>query len=307
MIADFEDFVTWMFVTIDDLWQNIAPMDDRPGPDPTSCSDSELITIAMVSECRGWDRETHLMVEWEPYRSRFPRFPERSRFNRRRRNLRFAINHIRPLITDGVDVAQDAYGVIDGLPLPVMEFHLAPQRSRDWDANGATFGSCASKKKTSFGYRLNLVTTSGGVILDFERTSANADARDAAEDLLPLHPGRTYLGDKGDVSADLVARLRDHGVELITLRRENQHDQLPDAMKRLVTRFRKIIETVNGQLTEQFNIEHNYAHSFWGLCARLSTKLSAHTLCIYLNRRLGNPEWLKIKGLAFATGAETNP
>jgi len=40
MIADFEDFVTWMFVTIDDLWQKIAPMYDRPGPDPTSCSDS---------------------------------------------------------------------------------------------------------------------------------------------------------------------------------------------------------------------------------------------------------------------------
>jgi len=41
MIADFEDFVTWMFVTIDDLWQKIAPMYDRPGPDPTSCSDRE--------------------------------------------------------------------------------------------------------------------------------------------------------------------------------------------------------------------------------------------------------------------------
>jgi hypothetical protein len=153
---------------------------------------------------------------------------------------------------------------------------------------------------------LNLVTTSGGVILAVELTSANADERDAAEDLVPLHPGRTYLGDTGSVSADLVARLRGHGVELITLRRENPHDQLPDAMKRVITRFREIIETVNGQLTEQFNIEHNYAHSFWGLCARLYTKLSAHTLCISLNRRLGNPDWLKIKGLAFATGAETN-
>jgi hypothetical protein len=101
MIADFEDFVTWMFVTIDDLWQNIAPLYDRPGPDPTSYSDSELITIVIVSECRSWDRETHLMVEWKPYRSLFPRFPERSRLNRRRRNLMFAINHIRQIITDG--------------------------------------------------------------------------------------------------------------------------------------------------------------------------------------------------------------
>ena len=303
MIASFEDFVTWMFVTIDDLWQQIAPVYDRPGPEPTACSDSELITIAIVSECRGWDRETHLMAEWKPYRSLFPHFPERSRFNRRRRHLMFAINHIRQLITAGLDVAQDAYGIIDGLPLPVMNFHLAPQRSRDWDAHGATFGHCASKKQPYFGYRLNLVITSGGVILDFELTAANADERDAAKDLLPLYPGRTFLGDKGYVSADLAEYLLRYGVKLLALRRENQHEQLPEPVRRLVTRFRELIETVNGQLTEQFNLEHNYAHSFWGLCARLYTKLAGHTLCIYLNRRLGNPEWLQIKGLAFATGA----
>jgi hypothetical protein len=303
MIADFEDFVTWMYVTIDDVWQHIAPLYARPGAEPTSCSDSELITIAIVSECRGWDRETHLAAEWQPYRHLFPRLPERSRYNRRRRNLMFAINQIRQVIVAGLDVAQDAYGAIDGLPLPVMYFHMAPQRTRDWDAHGATFGYCASKNETYFGYHLNLVITLGGVILDFELTAANADERDAAEDLLPLHPGRTYLADKGYVSADLAERLRRYGVILVTLRRENQHEQLPAPLKRLVTRFREMIETVNGQLTEQLNIEHNYAHSFWGLCARLYTKLAAHTLCVYLNRRLGNPEWLQIKGLAFATGA----
>jgi hypothetical protein len=303
MIADFEDFVTWMYVTIDDLWQQIAPLYARPGAEPTSCSDSELITIAIVSECRGWDRETHLAAEWQPYRHLFPRLPERSRYNRRRRNLMFAINQIRQVIVAGLDVAQDAYGAIDGLPLPVMYFHMAPQRTRDWDAHGATFGYCASKNETYFGYHLNLVITLGGVILDFELTAANADEREAAEDLLPLHPGRTYLADKGYVSADLAERLRRYGVILVTLRRENQHEQLPAPLKRLVTRFREMIETVNGQLTEQLNIEHNYAHSFWGLCARLYTKLAAHTLCVYLNRRLGNPEWLQIKGLAFATGA----
>ncbi len=208
MIADFEDFVTWMYVTIDDAWKQIASLYDRPGADPTTCRDSELITIAIVSECRGWDRETHLIAEWQPYQSLFPRLPERSRYNRRRRNLMHAINQIRSMIVHGLDIAQDAYGLIDGLPLPVMEFHLAPQRSRDWDAHDATFGYCASKKKTYFGYRLNLVTTSGGLILDFELTSANADERQAAEDMLPLYPGRTFLADKGYVSEDLAARLR---------------------------------------------------------------------------------------------------
>ena len=299
MITDFDDFVTWMLVIIDDLWQGIAPLYRRPGPDPSSCSDSELITVAVVSECRTWDRETVAMQEWTAYRHLFPRLPERSRFNRRRRNLIGAINQIRQLVLTMLDVAQDAYGAIDSLPLPVVAFHLAPQRSRDWDAHGATFGYCASKKQTFFGYRLHLVVTLGGVILDFELTAANADERDAAADMLPAHKGRTFLGDKGYVQAQLAAELATSGVRLVAARRAKERMQLPDMLKRLIKRFRQIIETVNGQLSDQFAIKQNYAHSFWGLCARLYTKLTAHTLCLYLNRLLGNPDWLQIKGLAF--------
>jgi hypothetical protein len=86
---------------------------------------------------------------------------------------------------------------------------------------------------------------------------------------------------------------------LLTLPRVNQTAQRPPAVRRLINQMRQMIETVNGQLTEQFGIERNHAQSFWGLCARLYTKLTAHTLCLYLNRLLGNPEWLRIKALAF--------
>jgi hypothetical protein len=74
---------------------------------------------------------------------------------------------------------------------------------------------------------------------------------------------------------------------------------VPPAVRQTINRTRQIVETVNGQLTEQFNIEDNHAHSFRGLCARLYTKLTAHTLCIYLNRLLGEVEFLQIKHLAF--------
>jgi hypothetical protein len=71
------------------------------------------------------------------------------------------------------------------------------------------------------------------------------------------------------------------------------------AVRRLINSVQQIIETVNGQLTEQFYIEINHAHTFWGLCTRLHTKLAAHTLCVFLNRLLGNPNFLQIKSLAF--------
>ncbi len=81
--------------------------------------------------------------------------------------------------------------------------------------------------------------------------------------------------------------------------RANQKQQVSGEFKKWHNGIRQLIETVNGQLAGQLGIEKNYAHSFWGLCTRLYSKLTAHTLCIYLNRLLGMPEVLHIKALAF--------
>ena len=88
-------------------------------------------------------------------------------------------------------------------------------------------------------------------------------------------------------------------VLLLTVPRRNQRQQLPEAVRRLRNRWRQIVETANDQLTEQFAIGHHHAHTFWGLCARLYTKLAAHTPCVYLNRLLGAPDCLQLKALAF--------
>jgi len=299
MITDFDDFCTWMFVLIDDIWQVLAPLYTRPGPQP-DCSDSELMTLAIVGECREWDKETNLLAEWQGYRHLFPILPERSRFNRRRRQLMGALNHIRLMVLRVLDVAQDGQCVIDSLPVPVVQFHLVPASTGDWAAHGATFGYCATKKQTIYGYRLHLLITVGGAIIEFELTSANADEREAAQDMLAARHDLLVLGDKGYIKAALGEELWEScRIRLLALPRSNQHQQLSREVRRLVNQVRQIIETVNGQLTEQFQIESNHAHSFWGLCARLYTKLTAHTLCIYLNRLLGNPDWLQIKALAF--------
>jgi IS5 family transposase len=299
MITDFEDFCLYVFVIVDDIWKEIAPLFKRPGPSP-DCSDSELIAIALVSECRGWDTETELLDHWRPYLDLFPNFPERSRFNRRRRNLMLAINLIRKILLQHLDLSRDGHCVIDSLPVPVVAFHLVPSSSGDWAAHKARFGKVSSKKETIFGYKLHLLITLSGVILDFELAPANATDLKVGEELLSQHTDLTVLGDKGYVSADVAANLlRRNGIRLLALRRKNQKKQLPKFLVHTINKVRQIIETVNNQLSEQFGIERNRAHSTWGLCARLYTKLAAHTICIYINRLLGNPEPLQIKALAF--------
>jgi len=73
----------------------------------------------------------------------------------------------------------------------------------------------------------------------------------------------------------------------------------PSAANRHHQYTRAPVETINDQLEGQFRIGKNHAHTFGGLCARLASKLTAHTLCLYINRLLGKADALQIKALAF--------
>lgn len=299
MILDFDDFCLWMYVLVDDIWQQLADQFQRPGPAP-ECSDSELITMALVGECRGWDLETVMLCEWRAHRDLFPHVPSQSRFNRRRRNLMLGINVVRQAVLRCLDLAADSDCIIDSLPVPAVAFHLVPGSTGDWKAHGASFGRIASKKQVIFGYRLHLLITLNGVILDFELAPANATDLTIGCELLAEHRNLTVLGDKAYIGAPQAADLWQHNrIRLLTVPRRNQHIQMSAALQHLHSAVRQIIETVNDQLAEQLHVEINHAHTFWGLCTRLYTKLAAHTLCIYLNRLLGNADFLQIKRLAF--------
>jgi len=299
MIHDFEDFCTYTFVIVDDIIQRIAPVLKRPGPAP-DCRDSELIAMTLIGECRGWDVETELLSHMREHRALFPIIPSQSRFNRRRRNLMFIINLIRQVLLNWLDLAQDRQCLIDSLPVPIVQFYLVPSSTGDWKAYGARFGKVPSKSQTIFGYKLHLLVTLGGVILDFELAPANVADLTVGFELLSQHRDLDVLGDKAYISASHAAELwQGNRLRLLTLPRRNEKRQVAPKFKRLFNAARQIIETVNGQLSEQFNIETNHAHTFWGLCTRLYSKLTAHTLCIYINRLLGKPEHLQIKALAF--------
>jgi hypothetical protein len=290
-----------MYVVVDDIWLKIAPLFKRPGPVP-ECPDSELLAMALIGECRGWDIETEMLSQWQEHRDLFPVIPSQSRFNRRRRGLMQAFNLIRRVVLQCLDVAQDRQCVIDSLPLPIVQFHLVPASpaSGDWKARGSTFGKVPSKKQTIFGYKLHLLIAMNGVILDFELAPANEYDLEVGFELLAEHTNLQVLGDKAYISAAKAAQLwQENRIALQTIPRRNQRKQLPRAVQRLYNSVRQMIETVNAQLSNQFKIEVNHAHTFWGLCTRLYTKLAAHTLCIYLNRLIGKPAFLQIKALAF--------
>ena len=77
------------------------------------------------------------------------------------------------------------------------------------------------------------------------------------------------------VFAEVADELWQHNrIRLPILPRRNQKGwKHPKPVGRFYNSLRQIIETVNRQPAAQFNIETNHAHTLWGLCARLYTKL----------------------------------
>lgn len=301
MIHTFADLCTYVYVLIDERYRVLAaPYDRRPGP-RAAFTESEVITLTLVAELLGLDEESAFLAYLDRHhRALFPLLPERSRYNRRRRGLTEVTNRLRAglmhdLLPHLLPEERDLC-VIDSVPVPVVGFPHARGDHR-WYGEAA-YGYVASKKQTIYGYKLHLLITRSGLILDFALAPANHADGALTEQLLIDKAHLTALGDKGYVNGPLQAHLAARNdIVLLTPKRKNQRAPLPEALTQAINHFRQIVETINSQLTGQLHLQRNHAKSVAGLCARVQAKLTAHTVALYLNRLLGQP-LLALKPLA---------
>lgn len=309
-IHSFDDFCLWMYVMIDDWYQSKRALAKRTGPRPSSCSDSELLTMILVGECAGWRQETELLSHWKARRDLFPNLPSLSRFHRRRRQLVGAVQALHGDMVKAMGWAEDEVVILDSVPLSVVSRAHAAHASSDWRVHQASYGYAHTKRLPFYGYYLHLLLTASGVLLDWSLTSASTSDVAAGEDLLCHTPvplaRRLILADKGYTSAalrDVVQRERQARLLVLPKRRMRAAMGLPLALRRRFSSLRQRIETFNSQLAQQFAIEQTSAHSFEGMCVRLCAKLTAHVCCVYANWCLGTSshETLHIKHLAFSS------
>lgn len=294
MIASFTELCTYVYVVIDELYQAvIAPQDRRPGP-RGACSESAIITLTLVAELTGQDEEgPFLAYVRRNHPTLFPLLPERSRYNRRRRGLIEVTNRLRIALLQRLlrrlDTAERRLCLIDSLPVPVVGFAHARGSHRWYGA--AAYGYNAAKKQTFYGFKLHLLATHGGLVLDFALVPANRVDGELTAQLLSETARLVVLGDKAYLNAPLQAHLARHQeVTLLTPQRTNQTlAPQPHPLTPFLSSLRQAIETLNAQLAGQFQIERNRAKSVPGLCARIQAKLTAHTVGVYLNEWLGYP------------------
>lgn len=302
IITTFEDFILLVYTIIDDLYHQFVPssVSQRRNVDTAKMSDSEIITLSICGELAGIDSENawYSFVK-RNYRHLFPGLCSRTRFNRTRRALLQVTELLRQKLTHSFPIPTSRYFVIDSFPLPVCKFGRA-RYCRSFRVDGANYGKCPSKKETYFGFKVHALITIEGYITAFEITPASVDDREGLRDFAENHLCLTVLGDKGYTGEQLWEDMQEKGICLMSLKPSNHKNNWPKEVRQVIFRFRRRIETVFSQLSEQLNAEKVLAKSFRGLCTRLQNKILGHNLCMAFNSIFREPcDIGKIKHLIF--------
>ena len=111
----------------------------------------------------------------------------------------------------------------------------------------------------------------------------SCDDRKPMAALLENRQGLGIIGDKGYVSEDLANRLwEDDQHLLLTLKKDNQKEQWPGGIQRILGYLRHRVETTFSVLQTVFNFELPKSRSLAGLMAWTTTKILAHAISFFL-------------------------
>ena len=198
---------------------------------------------------------------------------ERSRFNRRSRQLIWLVQLIRKAMSD--ILPSNRIAIIDSFPLPLCQ----PVRNhRVTIFKGlADIGYNASKHLWFYGFKVHMLVTLSGYILNDVVTPASVHDIKVVYELLEGCKRSVILGDLGYLSSELKKDLEQLGYHLWTPFRQNmagaeEHNDWK------VMAMRRTIETRFSELCRLFDIEHTLARSLAGLQLRMEQIILAHNL-----------------------------
>jgi hypothetical protein len=305
LVVDKSTVLTAIFVIVAEILKEPSVLRAlaRPGPKPI-CPDAEIITVVLYQELVGDPREDHFYrMQAGLLRSYFPLLPERSRYNRRKRNLSWIILLVRQAILMALGVGCITSGSIDSAPVPVTGYKR--DKAVAW-AEVAAYGRCAAKAMKYYGCKLNTLVSDTGIVMDFALSAANHFDNQIVPEFIAQYAHRDVLkeirGDKAYTDLPMQTNLQmEHGIILKAPLRDNQtvkdryQDQFVSCKDDNVRRL--MVEQVNSQFQEQFHLSKHYAKSVHGLFTRIAAKVTAHTIGILVNTMLGRKP-LALAGLA---------
>jgi len=268
-----------LFTDIDDFCNEFLPSqkahclpDDVKKRNRKKClCESEIMTIVVQFQISGyrtfkWFYLKYVMVFWQ---SAFPNLPSYNRFV----ELMAGILEPLAMFMQSRCGKSDGIAFVDSTPLCVCENIRIPRHK--------TFQGVAGRAKSStgwfYGFKLHFTVNDRGDILSFCLTRGNVDDRTPVPTLAKNLFGKLF-GDKGYISKKLTQLLaEEQNVELITTVKKNMKARVLKAFDKLVLRKRSIIETINDQLKNIFNLEHSRHRSLTNFAVNVVACLVAYS------------------------------
>ena len=235
-----------------------------------SISTSEIITLIIYYHQSGYGTFKWFYLRYLPKNlsKSFPGAPSYNRF------IELLPEIIVPLSIFMQSRCGKGQGVafIDSTPLRVCKNLRIPRHQ--------TFKGVAQRGKSStgwfYGFKLHLIVDDCGEILSFSITQGNVDDRKPVPSLAKKVIGKLF-GDRGYISQKLTKLLAIDDVELITTIRKNMKPRVLEALDAILLRKRSIIETINDQLKNIFQLEHSRHRSLTNYMVNVLACLVAYS------------------------------
>jgi len=278
----------------DKIYQTIKPIGSelfdnegnlpKPGSKP-QFTDLQVISLALTAEYMSLDSENWLFNKIKTdYARDFPNLIERSRYNRRKRQLFPVLEKIRQKLAVSF-LEFEQYFIVDSMPLEVCRIAREKRSKvcREAFETAPDKGFCASQNLYFYGYKLQGVCSANGVFHSIELTKASVHDTTFLKESNTQLSDCVLLADKGYLSSSLQLDLfHSANITLETPMRSNQKNYRKQDW--IFRKTRKRIETLFSQLCDQFMIRRNYAKAFSGFRIRILAKITALTLIQYINK-----------------------
>ncbi len=268
-----KDHLTVLYVTIADFFDRHPAMADwrRSNNSQPLFTDAEVLSIALM---QGYFRtstlkRTYLLVlANDP--GAFPKCCSYKQWLARLHRLSAQLGLIIEELAHNHATEKQFY-LLDAQPIPVCQpiRHARVLLLRD---EGAYFGK--TSKGWFFGFKLHLLVTADGLIINAIMTPGNWDDREVATALTQaVASGSVCLGDRGYRRPWLQEELlAEDGILLMT------RSDVGEQHQALLCTVRERVETTFSQLWERF-ATRVYSRSWLGLWNTLLLKMLDHSLC----------------------------
>lgn len=267
LFCDTDDFCQWFIAE----WEKTQLEDgSKKRHRKRSLSHSEIMTIIVFYHQSGYKtfKWFYERVVCQRLNKEFPKLVSYNRF------IELLPDVLIPLTIFMQSRCKTGNGIafIDSTPLRVCKNLRIPRHK--------TFKGEAERGKSStgwfYGFKLHLVVDDCGDILSFRITRGNVDDRTPVPEMLKNFIGKVF-GDRGYISQKLTELLATDEVELITTLRKNMKPRVLAAFDKLLLRKRSIIETINDQLKNIFDLEHSRHRSLTNYMINVVASLVAYS------------------------------